>query len=114
MEITCVVVQPCASVIVQVYVFALSPLAEEPVPPDGAHAYVYGPVPPEAVTEAVPFAPPLQETFVCACVALSTVGCVIVTTAVPLQELASVTVTVYVPALSPDAVAAFPPDGAHE
>ena len=41
-------------------------------------------------------------------------GCVIVAVAVVVQPAASVTVTVYVPAVSPVAVAAVPPEGAHE
>ena len=64
---------------------------------------------------AVPLDPPLQDTFVCAAVAvLIAVGCVIVKFLVAVHPLASVTVTVYVPALNPVAVAAVPPDGDHE
>lgn len=49
-----VVVHPLASVTVHVYVFAHNALAVEPVPPDGAHEYVYGAVPPLGVTVAEP------------------------------------------------------------
>jgi hypothetical protein len=41
-------------------------------------------------------------------------GFVRVTEAVPVHELASVTVTVYEPAARPFAVALVPPEGAHE
>ena len=42
------------------------------------------------------------------------VGCVIVKVLVAVHPLASVTVTVYVPALNPVAVAAVPPEGDQE
>ncbi|MNY19192.1 hypothetical protein D3C86_1526140 [compost metagenome] len=58
--------------------------------------------------------PPLQLTLVCEVVAPSAVGSVNVTVLVIWQALASVIVTVYVPAASPEAVAAVPPVGAHE
>ena len=55
---------------------------------------------------AVPFVPPLQLTFVCAVIdAANAVGWVIVALVVFVHPLASVTVTVYVDALSPVAVA---------
>ena len=47
-------------------------------------------------------------------VAVKAVGCVIVNERVAVHALASVTVTVYVPATKPVAVAAVPPEGAHE
>ena len=62
----CVAVQPPAPVTVHVYVPAHSPEAVDPVPPDGAHAYVNGPVPEVMVTDADPLQPPLQEILVCA------------------------------------------------
>jgi hypothetical protein len=52
-------------VIVQVYVPAQSPVAVAPVPPEGAHAYVYIPVPPLATTAALPLHTPLHVTLVC-------------------------------------------------
>jgi hypothetical protein len=110
----CVIVQPAGLEIVHVYVPAQSAVAVAPVPPEGAHAYVYVPVPPEATTEAEPVHAPLHSTFTCDCVALSGGGCVMVTLAVATQPLLSVTVTVYVPADKPEAVAPVPPDGAHE
>ncbi len=59
--------------------------------------------------------PPLHKTLlVIATVAVSNAGCVIVATAVTEQVFASVTVQVYVPEKSPDAVAAVPPLGDHE
>ena len=64
---------------------------------------------------AEPLDPPLQDTFVCAAVAVMiVVGCVIVKVLVAVHPLASVTVTVYVPALNPVAVAAVPPEGDQE
>jgi hypothetical protein len=57
-----VVVHPFASVTVTVYPPAVRPVAEEPVPPEGAHEYVYPEVPPDAVTEAEPVLPPKQST----------------------------------------------------
>jgi hypothetical protein len=52
-------------------------VAVAPVPPEGAHEYVYGPTPPEAVTVAVPFVLP-QVAGVVAVVAVTAVGCVMV------------------------------------
>ena len=46
-----------------VYVPAHNPLAVAPVPPEGAHAYVYVPVPPEATTVALPLHAPKQVTL---------------------------------------------------
>jgi hypothetical protein len=56
-------VQVLASVMVTVYVPAASPVAVAAVPPDGAHAYVYAPVPPVTVTVAEPLVPPLHATL---------------------------------------------------
>ena len=54
---------------------------------------------------AVPVAPPKHATLTWLVVTVSAAaGCVIVTLAVAVQRLASVTVTVYVPAISPVAV----------
>jgi hypothetical protein len=68
--------------------------AVDPVPPEGAHEYVYGDVPPPATTVAEPVLPPLQRTGVEVAEAVTTVGCVTVVEAVLVQPLASVTVTV--------------------
>ena len=69
---------------------------------------------PLTVTEADPFVPPLQATFVCDVPTVNAAGCVTVYDLVAVHPLASVTVTVYVPAASPVAVAPVPPDGAQE
>ena len=66
------------------------------------HTYVKVPVPPLAVTLAVPVAAPLHNTFTPVHVALTAVaGCKIVALTVAVHPLASVTVTVYVPAARP-------------
>jgi hypothetical protein len=96
-----VVTQAFASVTVTVYVPALSPVAIAPVPPAGAHEYVYPPAPPLATTVADPFAPPEQETFVCEPVVPMADGCVMLNVPVDEHAFASVTVTVHVPAVSP-------------
>jgi hypothetical protein len=60
---------------------------------------VYGAVPPVAVKLAAPVELPKQRTFVTVMLAVSAAaGCVIVTLAVVVQLLASVMVTLYVPA----------------
>ena len=64
-------------------------------------------MPPPGVTVAVPFEPPKQDTA-CVCTAeavTAEAGWVIVTVADFVQRLASVTTTVYVPAVNPVAVA---------
>lgn len=66
MVTVCVCTQLPASVTVQVYVPAVRPVAVAAVPPEGVQLYVYGDVPPEAATVAVPVAPPKQLTSVCA------------------------------------------------
>ena len=58
------------------------------------HKYVYGDVPPVAVKLAAPVDPALQDTSVPEILALSAAGSVIVTEAVAVQLLSSVTVTV--------------------
>ena len=61
---------------------------KEPVP-------VYAPVPPDALTQAAPSEPPLQETFdTTEQVATSAAGTVIVTEQEAVQPFASVTVYV--------------------
>jgi hypothetical protein len=69
---------------------------------------VYVPFPPEATTVALPVHAPLQSTFTCDCVAVMAGGCVMVTVRVPVHPFASVTVNVYVPAQSADAVFVAP------
>jgi hypothetical protein len=69
-----VVVQPFASVIVTVYVPAVSALALAPVPPLGDQLYVYGATPPFAVTDAEPELPPKHRTGDEVAVAESAVG----------------------------------------
>jgi hypothetical protein len=78
----------------------------------GVHMYVYGAVPPVGVIVAVPLFAPKQVMFVEEIVAASTAGSVTVKDCVPVQPFASVTVSVYVPAQRPVAVAEVPPDGA--
>ena len=83
-------------------------MAEEPPPPDQLNVFV--PVPPVAEAVAEPSLPPLQLTFVGVPMEATTaVGSVIVTDSVSVHPLASVTVTVYVPAVKLDAVAEEPP-----
>jgi hypothetical protein len=71
-------------------------------------------VPPLPAALAVPVLAPKHKTFVC--VGTDAVnadaGCVTVVVAVAVHPFASVTVTVYVLAASPVAVAALPPEGA--
>ena len=61
----CVAVHALPSETVTVYVPALKPVADALLPPVGAHAYVYTPVPPVAVTAALPVFPPKHATLVC-------------------------------------------------
>ena len=109
-----VAVHAFASVTVTVYVPALRPEAVAFVCPPGAHANVYGDVPPTGVAVALPVLPPLHFTFTIEPVLTdkATAGCVITADAVAVQAFASVTVTVYVPALRPVAVALVCPPGA--
>lgn len=71
-------------------------------------------MPPPGLTVAVPFQPPFPDTFVVDIVALKADGWVTVTLCVSWIELLSVTVTQYIPAGSPVAVAPVPPVGDHE
>ena len=65
------------------------------VPPLGDHEYVYGLVPPDAVTVLEPFVPALQLTLVVALMfEVNAVGSVIVAMLILVQLFASVTVTV--------------------
>ena len=87
-------------------------VADEPPPPD--QAYVFVPVPPVADAVADPLAPPKHETFVGVPIdATKAVGCVMVVVSVSVQPLASVIVTVYVPAVNEEAVAEEPPPPDH-
>ncbi|MNE63536.1 hypothetical protein D3C80_1588920 [compost metagenome] len=54
-----------------------------------------------------------QDTATGVAVKVKALGSVIVMVFVVEQEFSSVTVTVYIPAVRPVAVAAVPPDGAH-
>jgi hypothetical protein len=90
----CVVVQPLSPVTVHVYVPAQSAVADAPVPPEGAQAYVNGPVPEVIVTEAVPLHCPLHKTFVCVPVVVSVGGCVMLNVLVAVHPLSPVTVHV--------------------
>ena len=100
-------VQLFASVAVTVYVPADKPVIVPPVPLL-LHAYVFVPVPPVALAVADPSVAPLQLAFVPEILALTDVGSSIVTLSVSLQPLASVAVTVYVPAAKPVIVAPVP------
>jgi hypothetical protein len=85
-------------------------LAVAPVPPEGAHEYVYPAVPPLGVTVADPvlIAHPVGELVA---VAESTVGSVMLNVAVPVHPLLSVIVHVYVPIAIALDVEPVPPDG---
>jgi hypothetical protein len=106
-------VQPFASVTViwklPAQRLVILAIVEPPV-----HKYVYGVTPPEGITVACPLQTPLQVTGNAAAVISSALGCVMVTVAVTEQPVASVTVTVYGPAVKLVPVAALPPVGAHE
>jgi hypothetical protein len=102
-----VYVHPWASVNVTVYVPAVRPIAVA-VPCGGTvfHDIVYGAVPPATpLIVAVPLLPPGQLTLVAVSgLAVMAEGAVIVTLQVVVHRLASVTITVYVPAVKPTAV----------
>jgi hypothetical protein len=68
------------------------------------HEYEYCGVPPVTVTSTLPSVPPKHEISVTETVAASTLFSVMVTEPVLIHPLASVTVTVYPPALSEFAV----------
>ncbi len=74
---------------------------------------VYAPVPPSADTVTVDD-PPLQTIAVADEEDTTAVGSVTVTEVVDEHPLASVTITVYVPAAKFDAVADVPPVGDHK
>ena len=96
-----VVVQELASDTVTVYVPAVTPVMLAVVAVL-LHAKVYGAVPPVPLAVADPLLPPLQLMFVFTTeFATNAVGSVMVTLDVVVQELASDTVTVYVPAVTP-------------
>src|SRR5919112_913744 len=88
-----VVVQPLASVMVNVCVPAVSPVC--------AGVMLYGAVPPAGVMTTLPSLAPLHDAAVGAAVAVSGRGSVIVTSIVAVQPLTSVMVNVCVPAVSP-------------
>ena len=108
---TWVRVQPAGDDTVTVYVPAHNPVALGPVPPDGAHAYVYVPLPPLAATVATPVHAPLHATLVCVGVSVMAGGWVMVNICCAVHPPEAVTVHVYVPAHKPVADAAVPPDG---
>ena len=96
-----VVVQELASDTVTVYVPADTPVILAVVAAL-LQAKVYGEVPPAPLTVAEPLFPPLQLIFVFTTeLAVNAVGSVIVTLDALVHELASVIVTVYVPAATP-------------
>jgi hypothetical protein len=68
-------------------------------------------VPPLTETAALPLHAPLQVALICVATIVIAGGCVMLTVRVAVQPLASVTITVYVPAQRPVAVAAVPPAG---
>ncbi len=105
---------PDASVTVTVYVPAVNPEAEDVVPPEGLHEYVYGSVPPVAVAVAVPLEPPKQRTGVDVVPAVAPPVLIMVVDTVLVQPWASVTSRVYVPGASPEAFANVPPEGDHK
>jgi hypothetical protein len=69
------------------------------------------PVPPAATTVAVPLQDPKQFTFTWDAIAVMTGGCVMLNDCVKVQPIGELMVHVYMPAQSPVAVAAVPPDG---
>src|SRR5207247_1704738 len=96
-----VAVQPLASLTVTMYVPAPRLVAVDPFCTGLVfHENVLLPVPPLALAVALPLVPPKQSTLTCALMleidAVS--GCVMVALAVAVQPLASLTVTMYVPA----------------
>ena len=95
-----VAVQPMASVAVTLYAPSIKPVTEAEVIPL-FHRYVIVPVPPVAFTNAEPFDPPKQLTFVEPVRLIETPvpGSITVAVETAVQPLASVTVTVYVPAV---------------
>ena len=96
-----VAVQPFPSVAVTVYVPAASPEMDVLVDPVD-HKYDKPPVPPDADAEAVPSESPLQLMLLSTTdEATKTAGSVIVELELSVQPLASVTVTLYVPATIP-------------
>jgi hypothetical protein len=101
-----VLIHRLASVTVTIYVPAARPVAVAVVCTGNVfHEYVYGPTPPAGVAVAVPVDDPLHNTLTCVVPTVSATGWVIVTLAVLIHRLASVTVTIYVPAARPVAVA---------
>ena len=113
MVVDAVAEHPLLSVRLMVYVPAISPVLVEFVPPPDQE-YVYGEVPPVGVDETLPVLPPQQFTFaVVVAETLNTEGWVMV--AVPgvgePHPFASVTNTLYVPAVNPVKVEFVPPDG---
>jgi hypothetical protein len=95
-----VIVQPLASVTVTVFTPAVSPVITDVVAVVD-HKYVYPEVPPDTVTVAEPVVPPLHNTLLTAVDVTKAVGSAIVTISVIVHPLASVTVTVFTPAVWP-------------
>jgi hypothetical protein len=94
MVVVAVLIHPFASVIVTVYVPAVNPPAVTVVCKVGFHEYVYGTVPPAALTVERPLFPPLQVTFTLVKELVMMAGSVITIEAVAIQPFPSVTVTV--------------------
>jgi hypothetical protein len=91
-----------ASVTVTLYVPAVNDDRSSVIAPFD-QLYEYGAVPPDTVKLAAPVEFPKHNTFVPVMLAVSAeAGCVIVTLAVVVHPLASVTVTEYVPAVNDD------------
>ena len=98
--------QPFPSVTVHVYVPGARPEAVAAVPPEGDQLYVNVPVPPVVVILALPVAPPLQLTLVIVPNEMTAAPKLLIEAVVDIvQPAASVTITVYVAAGSPDIVA---------
>jgi hypothetical protein len=106
-------VHPFASITVTVYVPAVRPVAVAVVWLLIDHRYVIGAVPPVAVAVALPLLPPAQETFTTLVVTVGPLRLITVAEAVFVQPLASVTVTVYVPAERFAIVAVVAPGALH-
>lgn len=103
-------IHPAASVTTTIYVPAVSPVAVWVVCAGMLfHRYVYDPVPPVGEAVAVPLLPFRTVTGVALALARNIAGCKMVTLPVAEHPAPLVTVTVYVPAVSPDTPAVVAP-----
>jgi hypothetical protein len=94
MVVEVVETHPLFVVTVTVYVPAAKEEAVAAVPPEGAHEYVYGVVPPVGVTVAEPLAPAKQETSTLLIASVAEGETVTTTVVVLIHPEAAVPVTV--------------------